>query len=36
MIRKLVKEIVLAPVKVVEGVGDAMDYVLDGPKKPKK
>jgi len=35
VIRSLVKELVVAPVKVVQGVTDAVGEVVDGPK-PKK
>ena len=33
ILRKIVKETVLVPVRIMEGALDAIDYVANGPKK---
>jgi len=36
ILRKTVKELLLVPLRVVQGGWDAMDEAVNGPKKPDK
>ena len=36
ILRKIVKETLLVPVRVIEGAVDAMDHVVDPKPKPPK
>ena len=36
LIRKIVKKTLMAPINVVKGASDALDEVVNGPKKEAK